>query len=280
MPASSSSIERAFVNDACIKAAWDAAAALAGQIAQVEAAATSPGDGVTGLVRAFGQAGLLSLVVPAAYGGVFHGVRSVALCLARERLGYMSPLADDALAMQALGSLPITVAGSSTLRREWLPMVARGDVVAALALSEPDGKGELGVIRTTARRDGSEYVLEGEKGFVSNAGIADLYTVFAATETAGKRRRLSAFVVPADTPGLATQDVRVLGGHPTGRVRFRGARVPERARIGAEGEGRSIALGALRCFRPTVGAAAIGCEDPNPSFLVVDRYTSRQPPIR
>lgn len=251
-------IERAFADDDSVGAAWDAAGALAGDLERIERGAGSPAEALVELVRALGEAGLLSLVVPARHGGRFDEVRSVALCLARERLAWISPLADLAFAMQGLGSFPITSRGSDALRGEWLPRVARGAVVAVFALTEPEAGSDLGGIATTARRDGDGYVLDGEKVFISNAGVAGLYTLFAATAPPGERRRLSAFAVPADAPGLEAEPMQVLGGHPIGRLRLSGMRVPESSRIGQEGDGMSVALGTLHRFRPTVGAAAVG----------------------
>ena len=251
-------IERAFVDDELVAVAWNAAAALEEEATRIEASAASPPAGLVSLVRAFGEAGLLGLVAPRAHGGRFDTPSSVALCLARERLARISPLADLAFAMQGLGSFPITLSGSEGLRAEWLPRVARGEVVAAFALTEENAGSDLAGLATTARRDGDGYILEGEKIFISNAGIAELYTVFAATAPPGERRRLTAFVVPADADGLETEPMHVLGGHPIGRVRFCGVRVPESARIGDEGAGMAVALGTLQRFRPTVGAAAVG----------------------
>ena len=251
-------IERAFVGETHVQAAWGAAAALEDEATRLEAKAGSPREALVALVRAFGEAGLLALVAPGAHGGRFDPPSSVALCLARERLGQISPLADLAFAMQGLGSFPITLAGSDALRAEWLPRVARGEVVAAFAITEEDAGSDLAGIATTATRDGDGYVLDGEKVFISNAGVAGMYTVFAATAPAGERRRLSAFVVPADARGLETEPMEVLGGHPIGRVRLSGVRVPSSARIGDEGAGMAVALGTLHRFRPTVGAAAVG----------------------
>jgi acyl-CoA dehydrogenase len=146
--------------------------------------------------------------------------------------------------------------GSPVLRARWIPKVVAGDVVAAFALTEPEAGSDLAGIATTARREGDEYVLDGHKIFISNAGVAGFYTVFAVTGEG--KRRLSAFAVPAPCEGLTTTPMHVLGGHPIGELRFAGVRVPADARIGEEGDGLGIALQVLHAFRPTVGAAAVG----------------------
>jgi acyl-CoA dehydrogenase len=215
-----------------------------------------PGRCLVELVGAFGKLGVLRLCARRENGGTYPAVRPTALCVARERLGHESPLADLAFAMQGLGSLAITQRGETALRARWIPRVVSGEVVAAFALTEAEAGSDLGGIATTARRDGDGYVLDGEKIFISNAGVAGLYTTFAVTGEG--KRRLSAFAVPAETPGITTTPLQVLGGHPIGTVRFAGARIPADALIGAEGDGLGIALGVLHSFRPTVGAAAVG----------------------
>lgn len=251
-------IERAFCDADAIAQAWSTAAALVPEALALEAAAESPGVALVKLVRLLGSRGLLGLVVPEAEGGSFPVVRSVALCLARERLGHASPLVELAFAMQALGTAPIVTAGDPDLRAALLPRVAAGELVTAFALTEREAGSDLGGIATTARRDGDAYVLDGEKIFISNAGIASLYVVFAATAPAEKKRRLSAFVVEGDRPGLSTRPQHVLGGHPIGVLTLDGVRVPASRRLGDEGDGMAIALSTLHRLRPTVGAAAVG----------------------
>jgi len=251
-------IERAFVDDALIRSALEPAAALAEEADATERAADSAATGLRALVQLFGARGLLRLTVPRAHGGVHERVSSAALCLVRERLGHVSPLADLAFAMQGLGSYPVTLAGSDAARAQWLPEVAAGHAVAAFALTEPEAGSDLGGLATRAVRDGDDYVLSGHKTLISNAGVADVYTVFAVTDPAAAKRKLSAFVVPATARGLETRPQRVLGGHPIGEVLFDGVRVPASARLGDEGAGLSVALATLHRFRPTVGAAALG----------------------
>jgi acyl-CoA dehydrogenase len=208
------------------------------------------------LVRAMGEAGWLRLCVPAPAGRHDRlDVRSLAI--AREMLGYRSALADFAFAMQGLGSGPISLFGTDEQKAAWLPDVAQGEAIAAFALSEAEAGSDVAALATSARKDGDGWVLDGEKTWISNAGIADLYVVFA--RTAEGSRGLSAFVVPADTPGLAvTAQIPLVAPHPIGTVAFTDCRVPAPALIGAPGEGMKIALGTLDVFRTTVGAAALG----------------------
>jgi len=209
------------------------------------------------LVRAMGEAGWLRLCVPAP-AGLHERLDVRSLCLARETLGYRSALADFAFAMQGLGVGPISLFGTDAQRERWLPGVASGESVAAFALSEAEAGSDVSALATTARRDDDGWVLDGEKTWISNAGIADVYTVFARTGEAGSRG-LSAFVVPAGTPGLTvTEQIPLIAPHPLGTLRFTGCRVPQPALIGEPGQGMRIALGTLDVFRSTVGAAALG----------------------
>jgi alkylation response protein AidB-like acyl-CoA dehydrogenase len=180
------------------------------------------------------------------------------LCLARETLARFSGLADFAFAMQGLGSGPISLFGSEALRRRWLPRVAAGEAVAAFAISEPDAGSDVQAMRTTARRDGDTVVLDGMKTWISNAGIADFYTVFARFPEAGDRGFL-ALVVEKDDPGFEVTDrIDVTAPHPLGTLSFEGCRVPADRVVGDPGDGLRVALGTLDVFRPTVGAAALG----------------------
>jgi alkylation response protein AidB-like acyl-CoA dehydrogenase len=257
-PCSDEVLERAFVDDDVVASAWSAAGAVVTDALSVEANAANPNEALVSMVRLLGKRGLLRLTVPSVHGGQYSHVRSTAVCLARERLGHASPLIELAFAMQGLGSYPISARGSDELRARFLLRVASGEYVAAFALTEEEAGSDLGGIAMTARREGDHYVLEGTKVFISNAGIADFYTVFAATGNPGAKRRLSAFVVPADVPGVHTRPMHVLGGHPIGALELRSARIPALYRIGEEGDGLSVALETLHKFRPTVGAAAIG----------------------
>lgn len=214
---------------------------------------------VRGIVRALGAAGLLRLAVPAAYGGAHESLDARSLCLARETLARASGLADFAFAMQGLGSAPVTLYGTDAQKRALLPGVAAGTRIAAFALSEPDAGSDVGAIATTATRDGDGWRLDGVKTWISNAGLADFYVVFARTGEAPGSRGLSAFVVDATAAGLdASERIDVSAPHPLGTVRLTGCRVGGDALVGALGEGFRIAMATLDIFRSTVGAAALG----------------------
>ena len=210
-------------------------------------------------VRALGAAGHLGACVPSAYGGAREALDSRLLCVARETLAWHDGLADFAFAMQGLGSGPVTLAGDDQQRAHWLPRVARGEAIAAFALSEADAGSDVGAMTMRARRDGSGYVLDGEKTWISNGGIADFYCVFARTGEAPGARGISAFVVPADAPGLAVAErIEVIAPHPLARLVFDGCRVPATALLGTAGEGFKLAMRSLDIFRASVAAAANG----------------------
>lgn len=182
-----------------------------------------------------------------------------ALCLIRETLARHSGLADFAFAMQGLGSGAISLFGGAALGCEYLDAVRSGTKIAAFALSEPQAGSDVSALTTSARRDGEDYVLDGEKTWISNGGIADFYTVFARTGEAPGARGLSAFVVDADTPGLEVAErIDVIAPHPLATLRFRDCRVPRGRLLGEPGQGFRIAMATLDVFRSTVGAAALG----------------------
>ena len=211
------------------------------------------------LVRALGSAGFLRHCVPAAFGGAAEQLDSRALVVCRETLARHDGLADFAFAMQGLGSGPITLAGSPALQAAWLPKVARGEAIAAFALSEPAAGSDVAAMACAARDDGDAYVLDGEKTWISNGGIADFYCVFARTGEAPGTRGISAFVVPADTPGLSIAErIKVIAPHPLARLRFTNCRVPKANLLGAAGEGFKLAMRTLDIFRASVAAAALG----------------------
>jgi acyl-CoA dehydrogenase len=210
-------------------------------------------------VRSLGDAGFLRHCVPAAYGGAAVALESRALCVAREVLAYHDGLADFAFAMQGLGTGAITLAGTEAQRSRWLPAVARGQAIAAFALSEPGAGSDAAALSTTARRDGPHWVLDGEKTWISNGGIADVYCVFARTGEAPGAKGISAFVVPADSPGLAVAErFDVMAPHPLARLAFDGCRLPADALLGGAGEGFKLAMRTLDIFRASVAAAALG----------------------
>ena len=211
------------------------------------------------LVVSLGEAGLLQWTVPAPFGGRHDRLNVRGLCLARETLARHDALADFAFAMQGLGSAPITLAGSDEQKKRFLPDVARGRSIAAFALSEPHAGSDVAAMSTRAVRDGNGWRIEGEKTWISNAGIADFYTVFARVGDEAGAKNLAAFIVPADTPGLdASARIDVIAPHPLGSVRFDGCRVGDDALIERVGAGFRIAMGTLDVFRSTVGAAALG----------------------
>jgi acyl-CoA dehydrogenase len=211
------------------------------------------------LVRALGQGGWLRYCVPATHGGALPALDSRALCIARETLAYHDGLADFAFAMQGLGSGAISLAGSAAQKDRWLPLVARGEAIAAFALSEPEAGSDVAALAMRARRDGDDWVLDGTKTWISNGGIADFYCVFARTGEAPGTRGISAFVVPADTPGLAIAErIETIAPHPLARLIFTGCRLPLEALLGAEGDGFKLAMRTLDIFRASVAAAATG----------------------
>lgn len=209
-------------------------------------------------VRALAGGGWLRTCVPGLYGGLRAGLDVRSLCLAREALAYHSALADFAFAMQGLGSGAITLYGSEELQRRYLDNVAKGRCVPAFALSEREAGSDVAALATRARREGEAYVIDGEKTWISNAGIADLYVVFARTADTGAKG-LTAFAVDAATPGCsAGKRIETISPHPLGTLRFDRCRVPAACRLGDEGDGFKIAMATLDVFRSTVGAAALG----------------------
>jgi acyl-CoA dehydrogenase len=185
---------------------------------------------------------------------------SRALCLIRETLAYSSALADLAFVMQGLGTYAISQAAPEHVRDFWVTRAAEGKAVAAFALTEPEAGSDVASIKTLAQRDGDTYVINGVKRFISNAGVADFYTVFARTGTQENgRAELSAFVVGAKMPGFAViERTPMLSTHPIGEIELKGCRVPAEDMVGAEGDGFVLAMRTLDAFRASVGAAACG----------------------
>jgi acyl-CoA dehydrogenase len=211
------------------------------------------------LVADLGKAGILKNCVPAAWGGESEklDVRSLALC--RETLGYHSGLADFAFAMQGLGSGAISLFGTDTQCQKYLPAVARGAAISAFALSEAEAGSDVAAIATSAEKTDGGYVINGEKTWISNGGIADFYCVFARTGEAPGVRGLSAFIVEASNPGLAvTQRIETIAPHPLATLSFNDCQVETSDRIGDAGSGFKLAMATLDVFRTTVGAAALG----------------------
>lgn len=211
------------------------------------------------LVRELGRQGLLAHVVPRGAGGARERVEARDLCVIREELARGSALADAMFAVQALAAHPIATAGNAGQRRAFLPGIARGTTIAAFALTEPQAGSDLGAIATRARKRSGGYVLDGLKAFISNAGLADLYVLFAVTGSGRAGKELSAFIVPASTAGLSvTERPRLLSPHPIGSVELRRCEIAARLLLGREGDGLRIALGTLDVLRASVGAAAVG----------------------
>ena len=212
------------------------------------------------LVRQLGDAGWLRpTVAGTAHGGAADVIDTRMLCLARETLARHAGLADFAFAMQGLGSGAISLAGTPAQRARWLPRVARGEAIAAFALSEPESGSDVAAMQCAARIDGEHAVLDGEKTWISNGGIADFYVVFARSGEAPGSRGISAFIVEADAPGFAVAErIDVIAPHPLARLRFTNCRVPLANRIGAGGEGFKVAMRTLDVFRTSVAAAALG----------------------
>jgi acyl-CoA dehydrogenase len=207
------------------------------------------------LVRELGAAGFLRLCV--AEDDTRPDVRSLAI--ARETLAYHSPLADFALAMQGLGSGAISLFGTIEQKREWLPLVASGQAIAAFAMTEPGCGSDAANMQASAMRDGNEWVIVGEKTYISNGGIADFYVTFARTGEGEGARGLSAFIVPADAEGLAVAErIDVIAPHPLASLTYDNVRIPADAILGEAGEGFRIGMETLNLFRVTVGAAALG----------------------
>ena len=194
--------------------------------------------------------------------GLYAPIRSMELrscCLTREAVAAASPLADAVWALQGLGITPLLLAGDEALRSAWAEPALRGERMSAFALTEPEAGSDVAAMRTRAVRDGGHYVLDGTKWFISNAGIADYYVVFASTAPEAGSRGISAFLVPADTTGFVFAGAQVLSApHPLGELHFEACRVPVGHRIGDEGQGFKIAMATLDRLRPTVGAAACG----------------------
>jgi acyl-CoA dehydrogenase len=211
------------------------------------------------LVADLGKAGWLKNCVPGAWGGAAEklDVRSIALC--RETLAYYSGLADFSLAMQGLGSGAISLSGTDAQRQQYLPAVAAGDAIAAFALSEARAGSDVAAMETTAELSADGYLLNGDKTWISNGGIADFYCVFARTGEEPGSRGLSAFIVDASNPGLeVTQKIDTIAPHPLATLSLNDCKVAASDRIGEPGEGFKIAMATLDVFRTTVAAAALG----------------------
>ncbi|MFK7764656.1 MAG: acyl-CoA dehydrogenase family protein [Roseobacter sp.] len=215
---------------------------------------TDTDAGCRRLVREMGTAGIL---VPTSSRDGYFDVRS--LCLARETLARHDGLADFVFAMQGLGTGAITLFGTDAQKATWLPKTQAGEAIAAFALTEPGSGSDVANATMTATRNGSDYILNGEKTWISNGGIADVYTLFARTGEAPGTKGLSAFIVTPDAPGFeVVERLETIAPHPLATLRFTDCRIPGHAMIGAPGQGFKIAMSVLDVFRATVAAAALG----------------------
>ena len=212
------------------------------------------------LVRLLGQGGWLRhAVAGTAYGGASEVLDTRSLCLIRETLGRHSGLADFAFAMQGLGSGAISIDGTDAQKQRYLTRVAQGEAIAAFALSEPDAGSDVAAMACEARVEGDTVVLNGEKTWISNGGIADFCVVFARSGEAPGSRGISAFIVDADTPGFEIAErINVIAPHPLARLRFTNCRIPLTQRVGEAGQGFKVAMRTLDVFRTSVAAASLG----------------------
>ena len=228
---------------------------FANSLEPISAEADASSEVHSGVLEALRASGLIRYSVPAEFGGAFEKVDPFAVCLIREELMKVCSHVDSLFALQGIGSYAIAIAGSEEMRNEWLPRVASGEVLAGLALTEPVAGSDLKGITTTARAVGDTFVIDGHKSFISNAGAAGYYTVLAKEEGQG----LSAFLVPADTPGVSTSPApELIAPHVLGDVVFDSVVVPASSRIGEAGNGLGPVLATLAVFRISVAGAAVG----------------------
>ena len=214
-------------------------------------------DACRSIVRKLGDAGWLRYVVPKQFGGVYPALEVTSLCLIREALAQRSGLVEFCFALQGLGVGPVTLFGSDEVKQRILPRIAKGQSIGAFAISEVDAGSDLSGMQTSARKDGDSYVINGEKTWISNAGIADYYVVFCRMEE--KERKFIAMLVESGNPGFeVVERIQVIAPHPLGTIRFTNCRVRADCVVGEPGKGMHAALGTLDIFRATVGAAALG----------------------
>lgn len=229
----------------------------------LEAGGVEEVHAVRAIARLLGEGGWLRYLLPASLGGSLTGVESRvdvrSLCLARDVLARCSGIADCTFAMQGLGALPIVLFGTAAQQNAYLPRIADGSCVSGFCLSESEAGSDVASLQTSARRDGDAYILNGRKTWISNAGVADAYIVFARTGEAPGAKGLSSFVVNADTPGLSVPEaIKVVAPHVIGTVAFDECRVPANQILGRPGEGFKVAMATLDVMRASVGAAALG----------------------
>ncbi|MFN3197221.1 MAG: acyl-CoA dehydrogenase family protein [Bradymonadia bacterium] len=214
-------------------------------------------------VQVLARAGLTAWAVPEAQGGAAFGrpeqIDVRAITLIRERLGWRDGLLDTAFAMQGLGSYSITLAGTEAQKETYLPGILSGDRIGAFALTEPDAGSDVASMQCVARREGDSYVLDGAKMFISNAGVATQYVVFATVDPSMGRKGITGFIVHPEDVGLTVDaSMQVIAPHPIGTLHFEGCRIPASRRLGEEGQGFKLAMGTLDTFRISVAGAALG----------------------
>ncbi|WP_370968847.1 acyl-CoA dehydrogenase family protein [Amycolatopsis sp. cg9] len=211
------------------------------------------------LLKAMGALGLLARLFPGVASGTpSRQAAATDLCILRENLAMVSTEAETALALQGLGTYPVLQSGQDEQVAKWLPAVAAGDAVAAFALTEPDAGSDAAALSLSAEPDGDGWRLTGSKMWISNAPEADFYTVFARTTPDAGSRGVSAFVVPADRPGLGGEHLDLVSPHPIGTVTFDAVEVRREELLGEENRGFAVAMRTLDLFRPSVGAFAVG----------------------
>lgn len=210
-------------------------------------------------VQRLGAAGWLRYCVPAAHGGALPALDSRALVILRETLAFHSPLADFAFAMQGLGSGAITLAGTPAQQAAYLPAVARGEKIAAFALSEPEAGSDVAGMRLRALPTAGGWQLDGQKTWISNGGLADFYVTFAKTDPDGGARGISAFIVDGDAAGLdSSAHIQVMAPHPLATLTFSACALAQDALVGSVNGGFKLAMQTLDIFRASVAAAALG----------------------
>lgn len=260
-------LEWPFFDDAHRRMADELAAWIQTHHAALACEGMNEHDAVRKQARLLGEGGWLHYLLPAALGGpparpdalVGSKVDVRSLCLARDLLARDSGLADCTFAMQGLGGVPIVLFGTAEQQRKFLPGLAAGSRIGAFALSESEAGSDVAALATSARRVGDAYILDGRKTWISNAGVADTYIVFARTGEAPGAKGLSAFIVDADTLGVVcARPIEVIAPHVIGDVAFTNCRVPASNLLGAPGDGFKVAMATLDVMRATVGAAALG----------------------
>lgn len=211
------------------------------------------------IISRLAKQGIFKLLVPQEYGGVYETVRSLPICVVREELGRGHNFAGASIATQGLGSYPLILAGSSELKKKFLPQIARGEIIPAFALTEPEAGSDAGSLKTTALKEGDIYRINGTKCFISNAGIAHYIILFAKTDASLGTKGISAILVEKGTPGFeVTRQMEILAVDVVNELKFRDCLVPRENLLGEEGRGFIIAMQTLDLLRCTVGAHAVG----------------------